>query len=218
MPAFRTMSFNVASWFRFMLAGACTSTETATDCLPRGRRSTAARDGSGPPATPPGAVAGTGGPAAAADDVAGACVKTTFSSDRSRAGSPLQAGPSGLRPAFAVGSFFSLALFIAAGSSVLVFCFFFSSGGAVRSAPGSSDSEPGGAAGSARSSGNVAGARGETTGVGSGGGGLLPSSCPRTTGAIDDADSIIPRISKSRRPMDSIPSLGTAPVDATPRE
>ena len=30
----RTMSLRVASWFRFMVAGAWTSTVTATDCLP----------------------------------------------------------------------------------------------------------------------------------------------------------------------------------------
>ena len=44
------------------------------------------------------------------------------------------------------------------------------------------------------------------------------SVCPYTPGAVDNANSIIPNISKSRRPMDSIPSLGTAPVDATVRQ
>ena len=45
VPVFRTISLRVASWLRFMLAGACTSTVTATDCLPIGRRSTVAPDG-----------------------------------------------------------------------------------------------------------------------------------------------------------------------------
>ena len=41
---------------------------------------------------------------------------------------------------------------------------------------------------------------------------------PAHAGAVDNVNSIIPIISKSRRPMDSIPSLGTAPVDATVRQ
>ena len=43
----------------------------------------------------------------------------------------------------------------------------------------------------------------------------VPRIWARTLDAVDDAQSVIPRISRIRRPMDSIPSLGTAPVDAT---
>ena len=41
---------------------------------------------------------------------------------------------------------------------------------------------------------------------------------PAPAEAIDTDANSIPTISKSRRPMDSVPSLGTAPVDATPCE
>jgi hypothetical protein len=46
----------------------------------------------------------------------------------------------------------------------------------------------------------------------------VSSFCPRTPEAVDRANSIVPKIIKNRRPMDSIPSLGTAPVDATVRQ
>ena len=55
------------------------------------------------------------------------------------------------------------------------------------------------------------------SGTTAGGASFLPF-CPRAAGAADVANSIIPRINNSRRPMDSIPSLGAAPIDATPRK
>ena len=64
----------VASWFRFIVEGACTSTVTATDCFPSGSRSTAALEDS-PTAA---AAAGVGVPAA------GAWARTRFSSVRGR--------------------------------------------------------------------------------------------------------------------------------------
>ena len=46
---------------------------------------------------------------------------------------------------------------------------------------------------------------------------MRSSSCPRASWVVDDAASVRPTINKSRLTMDTIPSLGTAPVDATPR-
>jgi hypothetical protein len=50
------------------------------------------------------------------------------------------------------------------------------------------------------------------------GGGAGSAFCPRVDGTTAEADSKIPQTNRIRRPMDSIPSLGTAPVDATARQ
>ena len=191
----RTISLSVASLFRFMLAGACTSTVTATDCLPSGSRSAAGKGGSPPVRAAAGWSAGA----------AVACACTTFSSRMGADRCPRQSVSPVFEPDFVA------LFFVPEACPVWAFCLV---------AVADDASSPGAVLSSVtdKSRGNGAGTSGGARGTGSAGvaSGRGPvRACP---GLSTYANSKIPRINKNRRPMDSIPSLGTAPVDATARQ
>jgi len=197
-----------------MLAGAWTSTVTATDCLPRGRRSISGRADSGWFAVAPGSelgepsLGGAGGFPAEAPTGGSAWVLWTSGSSLAR--SPFLERSTGLGfngEAESDDLPFSRVEAPFTGVFSPGSCPFGSLAGV-----GSSERESG------------------TPGIVEGGisAGCNPAElpeepsfsplCPRATVAVDVANSIIPKINNSRRPMDSIPSLGAAPIDATPRE